>query len=44
MRPRSNRIRNRNNRSYEYDGIGDRYSRFLLDEILPEVAKNHPVH
>ena len=25
------------NRSYEYDGLGDNYVRFLLDEILPEV-------
>lgn len=30
---------NRYNRSYEYDGMSDRYVRFLLDEILPEVAK-----
>ncbi len=28
---------NRYNRSYEYDGLGDAYARFLLDEILPEV-------
>jgi gluconolactonase len=27
------------NRSYEYDGIGDTYARFILDEILPEVEK-----
>jgi sugar lactone lactonase YvrE/enterochelin esterase-like enzyme len=27
------------NRSYEYDGLGDNYARFLLDEILPEVEK-----
>jgi sugar lactone lactonase YvrE/enterochelin esterase-like enzyme len=27
------------NRSYEYDGLGDNYARFLLDELLPEVAK-----
>jgi gluconolactonase len=27
------------NRSYEYDGLGDAYVRFLLDEILPEVEK-----
>ena len=27
------------NRSFEYDSLGDRYARFLLDEILPEVAK-----
>jgi gluconolactonase len=25
------------NRSYEYDGLGDNYARFLLDELLPEV-------
>ena len=25
------------NRSYEYDGLGDNYVRFLLDELLPEV-------
>ncbi|HEY1336626.1 MAG TPA: SMP-30/gluconolactonase/LRE family protein [Bryobacteraceae bacterium] len=29
------------NRSYEYDGLGDRYARFLVDEILPEVAKQY---
>jgi gluconolactonase len=27
------------NRSYEYDGLGDNYARFVLDEILPEVEK-----
>src|SRR5579872_164174 len=27
------------NRSYEYDAVGDRYPRFLLEEILPEVGK-----
>lgn len=25
------------NRSLEYDGLGDNYARFLLDELLPEV-------
>jgi gluconolactonase len=25
------------NRSYEYDGLGDNYVRFILDEILPDV-------
>jgi gluconolactonase len=25
------------NRSYEYDGLGNNYVRFLLDELLPEV-------
>jgi sugar lactone lactonase YvrE/enterochelin esterase-like enzyme len=27
------------NRSLEYDSLGDRYARFLLEEILPEVSK-----
>ena len=27
----------RTNRSFEYDGLGDAYARFLLDELLPEV-------
>src|SRR5262245_63547855 len=25
------------NRSFEYDGLGDAYARFLLEELLPEV-------
>jgi len=29
------------NRSYEYDGMSDRHARFLLDEMLPEVAKHY---
>jgi gluconolactonase len=29
----------RYDRSFEYDGLGDRYARFLLEELLPEVAK-----
>ena len=32
---------NRYNRSYEYDALGDRYARFLIEEILPEVAKHY---
>jgi len=28
------------NRSYEYDGLGDNYSRFLLEEVLPLVKKH----
>lgn len=27
------------NRSFEYDGLGDNYVRFLLEEVLPEVEK-----
>ena len=30
------------NRSLEYDSLGDRYARFLLEEILPEVEKQYP--
>jgi sugar lactone lactonase YvrE/enterochelin esterase-like enzyme len=29
------------NRSLEYDALGDRYARFLTEEILPEVEKQH---
>jgi sugar lactone lactonase YvrE/enterochelin esterase-like enzyme len=29
----------RDNRSFEYDGLGDSYARFILDEILPEAEK-----
>ena len=29
----------RYNRSFEYDGLGDAYLRFILTEILPEVEK-----
>lgn len=31
----------RNNRSFEYDSPGDRYARFLLQEILPEVGRRY---
>ena len=30
----------RYNRSFEYDGLGDRYARFLIEELLPEVGKS----
>jgi enterochelin esterase family protein len=29
------------NRSLEYDSLGDRYARFLLEEIIPEVEKTY---
>lgn len=29
----------RYNRSFEYDAVGDRYARFLAEELLPEVEK-----
>ncbi|MCC6366049.1 MAG: SMP-30/gluconolactonase/LRE family protein [Bryobacterales bacterium] len=31
----------RYNRSYEYDAVGDRFPRFVFEEILPEVAKSY---
>ncbi len=31
----------RKNRSFEYDSLGDQYAKFLLEEILPEVGKQH---
>jgi sugar lactone lactonase YvrE/enterochelin esterase-like enzyme len=31
------------NRSFEYDSLGDRYSRFLLEEILPAVDARFPL-
>ena len=36
--------RNRSsNRSFEYDNLGDRYVRFLLEEIIPEVRKKYSI-
>lgn len=32
-----------NNRSFEYDTLSDQYARMLIDEILPEVEKVHPL-
>ena len=33
--------RDANNRSVEYDSLGDKYARFLIDEMLPEVGKKY---
>lgn len=35
----SNAALDRFNRSFEYDGLGDSYVRFLLQELLPDVEK-----
>ncbi|MFM2096689.1 MAG: hypothetical protein RIS70_3813 [Planctomycetota bacterium] len=35
----SDKALDRFNRSYEYDGLGDNYAKFLLEELLPEVEK-----
>jgi len=34
-------MRNPNNRAQEYDAVNDRYGRFLIEEMLPEVAKKY---
>ncbi len=31
------------NRSFEYDSLGDRYARFLTEEIIPEVEKQFSI-
>jgi hypothetical protein len=36
---RCRRAWNASNRSLEYDSLGDRYTKFLLEEILPEAAR-----
>ncbi|MBK8501608.1 MAG: esterase family protein [Saprospiraceae bacterium] len=33
--------RNPNNRAQEYDMMDDRYARFIVDEMLPEVSKHY---
>jgi enterochelin esterase-like enzyme len=33
--------RPRPNRSFEYDSLGDQYSKFIIEEILPEVSKKY---
>ena len=38
---RSDNQQARYNRAYEYDAVDDRYVRFLLEEILPEVSKQY---
>jgi len=35
--------RERYNRSFEYDALGDRYSRFLIEELLPEIEKEYRI-
>lgn len=35
--------RPRNNRSFEYDSLGDTYAKFLINELLPEVARKYNV-
>ncbi|MBI1323525.1 gluconolactonase [bacterium] len=39
VKAQSDQALDRFNRSFEYDGLGDNYARFILDELLPEVEK-----
>jgi gluconolactonase len=32
------------NRSYEYDGLGDAYARFILDELLPHIEQEQKLN
>ena len=32
------------NRSYEYDGLGDNYARFLLDELFPHIEREQKLN
>lgn len=41
--PTSKQKDGRKNRSFEYDSLSDQYARFLLEEILPEVAKSYQI-
>src|ERR1700724_3979557 len=37
----SDEAQSRFERIFEYDSLSDRYSRFLLEELIPEVAKKY---
>jgi gluconolactonase len=39
--PANDKAQPRFNRSFEYDSLGDRYARFLISELLPEVGKTY---
>lgn len=44
VRALSTNALDRFNRSYEYDGLGDNYARFLLEELLPHIAESHQLN
>ena len=35
--------RGRKTRSFEYDALGDRYARFLVEELIPDIARRYPL-
>ena len=49
VKAQSDESLDRFNRSFEYDGLGDNYARFLLEELLPDVetktaSDGRPIH
>jgi enterochelin esterase family protein len=43
VRPSESGQTSRSNRSFEYDSLGDAYARFLIDELLPDVARDYRI-
>ena len=41
--PGGDGAQDRFNRSFEYDTVSDRYATFLIDELIPEVAKSYAI-
>ena len=41
VKPFASNSLDRFNRSYEYDGLGDSYARFLLEELFPFIEQKH---
>ncbi|MBT5311059.1 MAG: gluconolactonase, partial [Verrucomicrobia bacterium] len=41
--PQNENAQTRFNRSLEYDDMSDRYSQFLIDELLPHIERTHGV-
>jgi sugar lactone lactonase YvrE/enterochelin esterase-like enzyme len=41
VKPFASNSLDRFNRSYEYDGLGDGYARFLLEELFPFIEQKH---
>jgi gluconolactonase len=37
----SNHVQNRFERVFEYDSLSDRYARFLIEELIPQVSKTY---
>ena len=44
VRPSISNALDRFNRSYEYDGLGDAYARFLQEELLPHISTKHQLN